>query len=164
MPARVSPVPVVKPETVLVLACFVLASSLSITRQPATNLGGWTGGGGGTGREGAGSGVEGEGSGERGGGKRGERGREEGREGEGRGERGGGKRGLDTPCPCLFFVVMVPANRKLFMFMSQSMHSAFIQVHPRILGCKHWRAAVRLCHWILKSDTCAVEQSILVRE
>ena len=39
------------------------------------------------------------------------------------------------------------------------MHSEFIQVHPRILGCKHWRAAVRLCHWILKSDTCAVEQS-----
>ena len=39
------------------------------------------------------------------------------------------------------------------------MHSEFIQVHPGILGCKHWRAAVRLCHWILKSDTCAVEQS-----
>ena len=39
------------------------------------------------------------------------------------------------------------------------MHSEFIQVHPRILGCKLWRAAVRLCHWILKSDTCAVEQS-----
>ena len=45
------------------------------------------------------------------------------------------------------------------MFMIQSMPSEFIQVHPRILGCKHWRAAVRLCHWILKSDTCAVEQS-----
>ena len=39
------------------------------------------------------------------------------------------------------------------------MHSEFIQVHPRILGCKLWRAAVRLCHWILKSGTCAVEQS-----
>ena len=40
------------------------------------------------------------------------------------------------------------------------MHSEFIQVHPQILGCKHWRAAVRLCYWIFKSDTCAVEQSI----
>ena len=39
------------------------------------------------------------------------------------------------------------------------MHSEFILVHPRILGCNHLRAAVRLCHWILKSDTCAVEQS-----
>ena len=65
-----------------------------------------------------------------------------------------------TPATCLFFVTMVPANRNLFMFMSQSMHSEFIQVHPRILGCKHWHAAVRLCHWILKSDTCAVEQSL----
>ena len=28
-----------------------------------------------------------------------------------------------------------------------------------MLGCKYWRAAVCLCYWIFKSDTCAVEQS-----
>ena len=43
--------------------------------------------------------------------------------------------------------------------MRQSMHPECIKVHPRIHAHFESCTAVRLCQWILKSDTCEVEQS-----